>query len=232
MLEYLNKINNFLEGVPLSVTKFFRTAFKSSEELVQSYVDSVCRWAAWRVNISVEWVRQKVIIALWEQYSRYLVLLQAGAIVQKFMQNPLKAIVGFAKEFFKPFKKVREFIKVLYKEIPRLAENLANIMSALPPEPPNPNINFNAFKLNIHTISMKEILLGPAALQPPEKMFPEPPKPWSKETFNASFEDAKETAIAEGPQYKWKDGKWQTGEEKESGVKLSGGTESNGAALA
>ena len=217
MLEFLSKVNNFLEGVPLSVTKFFKSAFKSGEELVQSYVDSVCRWTAWRVNITIERLRQKVIIALWEQYSRYLILLRAGQIIQNFIRDPLGTLGRFAGEFFKPFAKVKEFIRVLYKEVPRLAANLANIMQVLPPDPPNPNVNFNAFQLKIHSISMKEILLGPSGLQPPEEMFPEPEKPWSKETFNTSFEQAKKTSIAEGPVFKL---------DKESGVKMSGGFES------
>ena len=221
MLDELKRFNDFLEGVPLSMTRFFKVAFKSGEELAQSYVDAVCKWAAWKVNISVERVRQWIIKILWQKYGSALGLLAAGQKVKQVLTDPTK-ILSMIGEFFKPFKVIEKFIRTLVKEVPRLAENLANIASSLPPEPPNPNINFNAFKLNIHTISMKDVLNGPN-MPSPEQMFPEPPSPWSKESFNSAFEDAKETAIAEGPIFKLP--------EKESGVKLSDGTESNGTSI-
>ena len=191
MLEYLQKVNDFLEQVPLSVTKFFKQAFKAGEELVQEYVDAVCRWVAWQVNINIERVRQKVIRALWQQYSKYLVMLQAAQVIKKFLSDPIGTIFSFAEQYFKPYSKVIEFIKVLGNELPRLAKNLAEIARALPPEPPSPDINFNQFKIKVHTISMKEVLAGPDSIPPPEQMFPEPPKPWSKETFDSAFDNAK-----------------------------------------
>ena len=92
MLDELKKFNDFLEGVPRSITVFFKAAFKSGEELVQSYVDAVCTWAAWRVNITIEIARQWLIKALWKKYGKALKLLAAGQIVKKFFQNPLKII--------------------------------------------------------------------------------------------------------------------------------------------
>lgn len=225
MLDFLKKVNDFLEEVPSSVTKFFKAAFKSGEEFVQDEVDSICRWVAWQVNINIERLRQKVIKALWEQYSKYLVMLKAASVVKRFLTNPIKAIKDFAEEFFKPFKVINQFIRVLTKEIPRLAKNLAEVVNALPPDPPNPRINFNAFKLKVHTISMKEILLGPAALPPPEQMFPEPPKPFGKETFNAAFEGAKKKAADEEVVFKLPD--WA-----QRNNKVSGGTEEGDTTIA
>ena len=221
MLEELKNFNDFLEGVPLSVTKFFKTFFKSSEELTQSYVDNVCRWMAWRVNITVETARQWLIGILWSKYGSALGLIAAGEKVRNALSDPIGAIGGMLGEFFKPFAVIKEFITTLIKEVPRLAKNLANIMSVLPPEPPNPRINFDAFKLDIHTISMKDVINGPN-MPTPEQMFPEPASPFSKESFNSAFEEAKKTSIAEGPIFK----------PKESGVKISGGTESDGTSIA
>lgn len=225
MLDFLHKVNDFLEEVPLSVTKFFKAAFKSGEEFIQEEVDAICRWVAWQVNINIERLRQKVIIALWEQYSKYLVLLKAAAVVKRFFTNPIEAIKDFAEEYFKPFKVIHQFLKVLYQELPKLAQNLAEIMNALPPDPPNPKINFNAFKLKVHSVSMKEILLGPAALPPPEEMFPEPPKPFGKETFNEAFENAKKKADEEEVVFRLPN--WA---QKKS--RVSGGTEKGDSTIA
>ena len=205
MLEYLTKVNDFLERVPLSVTKFFKNAFKAGEEIVQEYVDVVCRWVAWQVNINIERVRQKVIRALWQQYGKYLIMLQAAQIIKEFLHDPIGTIFKFAKKYFEPYEKVIEFIKVLGNELPRLAQNLAEIARALPPEPPSPDINFNEFKIKVHTISMKEVLLGPDSIPPPEQMFPEPPRPWSKGAFDATFEGAKAIMKEDNVVYKMSD---------------------------
>ena len=215
MLDELKKFNDFLEGVPLSVTKFFKATFKSGEEFAQSYVDAVCRWAAWRVNKTIEVMRQWLIRALWKKYGSALSLLAAGQKVKKAITNPIKFIGDVLGELFKPFVVIQKFITTFAKELIRLAKNLAEIMSVLPPEPPDPRINYDEFKLKVHTISMKEVLAGPEALPSPDEMFPEPPKPWSKATFNASFSDAKDVISEDRPFFKLP--------EKESGVKVSGG---------
>lgn len=191
MLEFLKKVNDFLETVPIGVLNFFKKAFKAGETYVQEQVDIICRWVAWGVNINIERLRQKVIKALWEQYSKYLILLQAGQVVQNFLSDPLGTIGSFASNFFKPFAKVKEFIQVVVREVPRLAENLANIANSLPPEPPDPHINFNAFELKINTITMKDVMNGPNNMPTPEEMFPEPEKPFGKASFDAAFDKAK-----------------------------------------
>lgn len=219
-LDWLVKINDFLETVPENVLKYFKALTRSGEELTQSYVDVVCRWLAWKVNIMVERKRQQVIKTLSEQYGGYLSLV-AGVNVVKQAFNPLNA-GSFFKKFAAPVQAIIDFIKLLMKEIPRLAENLANIASALPPEPPNPNINFNEFKLKVGTISLGEIASGNTG-PTPEEMFPEPPSPFSKEAFNSSFENAKSAAADEGVVYKLP---------QKSEKKLSGGPESDGTAIA
>lgn len=198
-LDWLVKINDFLEGVPKSVISYFNALTKSGEELVQSQVDATCAWLAWKVNIMVERKRQQVIKTLYEQYGGYLSMFAGISAVTQAL-NPLKA-GSFFKKFLAPAGAIKSFLTTLMTEIPRLAANLANIASALPPEPPNPHINYNAFKLNIHTISIKDIMAGPN-MPSPEQMFPEPAKPWSREAFNASFDDAKETAAVNGVIFK------------------------------
>ena len=204
MLDFLTKVNDFLEQVPDNTLNFFNSFFKSGEELVQSKVDLVCAWVSWQVNITIERLRQRVLKALWQHYNKYLILLKAGSIIQDFVTDPIGTIGRFANEFLKPFKKVKEFIEVLVKEIPRLAMNLARIAESLPPTPPSPDINFNAFDIKVNTISMKEIMAGIDNLPSPEEMFPEPTRPFGKKTFDASFQNAKATTAADQIVYKLK----------------------------
>ena len=49
-------------------------------------------------------------------------------------------------------------------------------------------INYNKFKLKVKTISMSDIKSDPSNLPAPEVMFPEPERPFSKETFTKTFE--------------------------------------------
>ena len=114
-------------------------------------------------------------------------VMQMMLVIQKFMENPLYYLFKFALEIFAPFYLVINWYKTLLTEIPRLAQNLAKIASALPPSSPNPNINFNAFKLNIKTISISDITGNPDKLPLPETMFPEPEKPFTGETFDNIF---------------------------------------------
>lgn len=189
-LEWLVKINDWLEQVPLTVNKWFDRTFKSAENWTQDKVDLVCARMAWRVNVAVERKRQEIITTLINQYASNSKLLILVNIVQTVKKNPLKAIGLFFEPFIKPIKTVLEYAKVLMVEIPRLARNLANIANSLPPAPPNPHINFNAFKLRINTITLADVTSG-GDLPTPEEMFPEPPKVFSKKIFDKSFEKAK-----------------------------------------
>lgn len=201
-LDWLVKVNDFLESVPGSVLAYFKALSKSGEALVQSQVDIICAWLAWKVNLMVERKRQQVVQTLYEQYGGYLQMFSGVGIVKNAVSDPLGAIGGFLGQFAAPIMPVVSFFKTLLVELPRLAANLANIANALPPEPPNPHINYHAFKLKIGTISIKEVMFGLAGSPTPEQMFPEPAKPFSKEAFNASFDGAKKTAAAEGVIYK------------------------------
>lgn len=228
-LDWLVKVNDFLEQVPNSVLTYFRALSKSGEVLVQTQVDVICAWLAWKVNIMVERKRQQVIKTLQEQYGGYLAMMSAVTVVKQVLSDPLGAIGGFFGKFAAPIVAIYEFLKTLIKEIPRLAENLANIANALPPEPPNPHINYNAFKLRIGTISMGEIM-GTSPMPTPEEMFPEPPKPFSKAAFDASFQNAKAAGAEEGIVYKMPDVKTKLANLKTT--KLSGGFESDGTPIA
>ena len=201
-LDWLVKVNDFLEGVPASVITYFNALTKSGEELTQSYVDTACAWLAWKVNIIVETKRQQVVQTLYEQYGGYMQMFGAVNVVKNAISDPIGAIGGFLGKFSAPITAVIDFFTTLMKEIPRLAANLANIASALPPDPPNPKINFNAFKLKIGTITLKEVMSGTEGIPTPRQMFPEPASPFSKEAFNSSFDNAKKTAAAEGVIYK------------------------------
>ena len=201
-LDWLVKTNDLLESIPGSMLNFFRALSKSGETLTQSYVDIVCKRAAWHVNILVERARQGIIKTLWNQYGKYIAMMQCVNIIQKAVTDPIGTVGSVFGKFAAPVKSVVSFVTTLAKEVPRLAANLANLASALPPDPPNPNINFNAFKVEVHTITMQDILRGPDGMPTPEQMFPEPPSAFSKEAFGASFAEAKETSAKYGVTYK------------------------------
>lgn len=192
-LDWLVKVNDCLEELPENVIDFYNSFIKSAKDLTQEYVDKVCEWMAWWVNVTVERLRQKTIKTLIQQYSSYFVVLKWVQVIQDVMKNPIKAIGSFFGMFSKPVQAVIEFITVLAVELPRLAENLAKIVEALPPSPPTElGINFNAFKKNlkINTVTMKDITSG-GNFVPPEKMFPEPESPFGKAAFEAAFSGAK-----------------------------------------
>lgn len=188
-LEFLKKINDWLETVPLRVINAFENFIGNGEHILQEKVDAICVWLAWKVNIQIERVRQKVIKTLWGMYQKTVMgkVMKAATATKEFVSDPIGSIGDIASVLFGPFKPIIEWVKVAMKEIPRLARNLAKIASAIPPTPPNPRINYDKFKIQVKTISFSMITSDPSNMPPPEVIFPEPPKPFSKETFENVF---------------------------------------------
>lgn len=199
-LDYLVSFNDFLERVPINALEFFKKMFKAGEEYTQDFVDACCRWIAWKINIMVERQRQKVIKKLAGQYSGAQKVAATLNVVKNALSDPIGTLGSVFSWWVKPYSKATEFVKTLIREIPRLTENLANIMNSLPPEPPNPRINFNAFKLKINTITLAD--LAGSQMPTPEEMFPAPPSPFSKEVFDKSFENASAQTAEEQVLYK------------------------------
>lgn len=195
-LDWLVKTNEFLEKLPEGVLKYFYAFSNMGENLAQSYVDIVCRHAAWRVNITVERLRQRVLKTLNNQYGFILKIISTINIGKQVASNPLGAIGSFFSTITKPLSMALYFITTLATELPKLARNFSNIMAVLPPEPPSPHINYDAFQLKIQTVSM-DALLSADSLPDPEVLFPEPEKPWSTRAFQDSFESASEKASEE-----------------------------------
>ena len=188
-LEWLSKINDFLEQVPANVDKWFSQTFKAGEELTQDFVDKQCVWLSNKINRRIEEKRQQVIKTLQDEYGGYLNALSVITVIKQVLTNPIGLIGSFFNILAGPYGKVVSFLQALIKEVPRLAANLANIANSLPPAPPNPHINFNKFKIKVNSISMGDIM-GGATMPSPEQMFPEEKKPFGKEAFNEMFENA------------------------------------------
>lgn len=189
-LDFLTATNQWLEKVPLTYIEALENMVGNAETAVQSKVDQICVWLSWKVNIAIERKRQAIIKILYEQYQSTMMgkVMKTAMAVKSFLSNPLGAIGSFASAIAAPIAAVLSWISILMVEIPKLAENLAKIASALPPTPPNPNINYDKFKVKVGSISMGMITSDPSSLPPPEVMFPEPPKPFSKQTFDKSFQ--------------------------------------------
>lgn len=213
-MEWIKNFNSLLEQIPKNALDFFDKTFKKGEEYTQDYVDTVCRWLAWGININVERIRQGIIKKLAAQYSKATSVMAGVSVVKNALSDPIGSLGSVFSYFSKPYTFAKNVYQLIVVEIPRLAENLANIANVLPPEPPNPHINFNAFKLQIGTISMVEIT-GASSMPSPEQMFPEPPSPFSKAAFDNSFENAKAKTAESQVMYK-----------------LSGGSESDGTTIA
>ena len=188
-LEWLSKINDFLEQVPVNVNTWFTNTFKSGEELTQDFVDKQCIWLSNKINRMIEEKRQQVIKTLQDEYGGYLKALTVVTIIKKAVSDPLGTIGSFFGMLAGPYAKVVDFLQALIREVPRLAANLANIANSLPPAPPNPHINFNKFQIKVNSISMGDIM-GGGAMPSPEQMFPEVKSPSGKEAFDDMFENA------------------------------------------
>ena len=204
MANWLKSVNDFLEQVPASTITAFNHIFKKGEEYTQDFVDSVCIWLAWSVNVNVERMRQRVIKYLADHYKGTLRVASAVNVVKNAVTDPIGTAGAVFSYFSKPFSAAKEFMSMLIVEIPRLASNLANIAESLPPSPPNPHINFDAFKLRVGTISLSEIM-GSPTMPTPEQMFPEPPSPFSKAAFDKSFENATAETAEDQIVYKLKE---------------------------
>lgn len=190
-LDWLVKINDYLENFPTTILSYFDALAAFGENLTQEYVDIWCRYLAWQVNINIERLRQRVLKSLNEQNGVLSKVMGIINLAQQVISNPLGVIGSFFRKITGPISAGYYFITTLVKELARLAKNLARIVEVLPPEPPNPHINFNEFKIKVNTVSMSS-LGGVDALPPPEVMFPEPlEKPFSRESFNASFDSGK-----------------------------------------
>lgn len=191
-LSFLKTTNDWLEDVPIRITAAYNNFIGNGEDLAQSKVDIFCAWLAWKVNIAVERKRQAVLQILYDQYKSTAggKVASVARAIQDFCNDPIGAIGALAGAIFGPVFAVFKWIVELGKEILRLASNLARIMAVLPPSPPNPRINYDKFKLKVKSISMAEVTSNPYNLPPPEVMFPEPQKPFTKESFTEGFEKA------------------------------------------
>lgn len=189
-LDFLITTNEWLEDMPIRITMAYNNFIGNGEDLGQSKVDKFCAWLAWKVNIAIERKRQTVLKILHEQYKSTAAgkVMSVANAVQEFCNDPIGAIGALAGAILGPVFAVFKWVTQLVVEIIKLAANLAKIMAVLPPSPPNPHINYDKFKLNVKSISMAEIMADPSSLPAPEVMFPEPPKPFTKESFSEGFE--------------------------------------------
>lgn len=188
--DFLKSVNDYLESVPKRVNNAFENAIGDGNKIAQSKVDIICAWLAWRINVSVESMRQSVLRGLYGMYKSTVTgqVMKCANMITRFVRNPLGTLASFASTIFAPVSSVTSWLPNLIKQLVRLAENLANIASSLPPSPPSPHLNYDKFKLKIKSISLSDITSDPSNLPAPETMFPEPEKPFSDKTFANTFE--------------------------------------------
>ena len=196
-LDWLKKTNKFLEGVPQGIIDYFNNL--NDMNLIQEQVDAICEYAAWKVNLSVEKVRQQVIRVLRRQCKQVKDILKFMKKLKDAIANPIAAIEAVVQlikmiieKLLGPYYELVKFMIRLAVEIAKLAKNLQNIMEVLPPSPPSTDINYNKFALKIGSISMDMIMDdGGQEMQNPDQMFPEPKKPFTKNTFKQVFNKVK-----------------------------------------
>lgn len=205
-LAFLSTTNDWLEKVPQTTIDSFNNIIGTGENIAQSKVDDICEWLSYKVNVAVERKRQALIKTLHEQYmnNQNGPLMKAAKAISSFFSDPLGALGSLASAIFEPIKPVFDWLKILTKEIPRLAANLANIVSVLPPPPPNPHINFDKFKLKVNSFGLKEIVKGTSGMKAPEQMFSAPPDPFHADNFTGLFGDSSAELISEAFKYKLK----------------------------
>lgn len=196
ILGFLRTANAALEQIPGGIITYFDAIADMGENVSQAFVDAVCRYAAWMVNINIERIRQKVLKSIYDQNIVVRIIVDILEIGKKVILNPLDVIPTFFERLTAPFRVAKEIIVDIVKEISRLSENVTKIMSVLPPDPPNPDINFHEFKIKIYTFGMGA--LAPSDSFPaPEVLFPQPPSPFGKDTFMEAFAEGKKTFSAE-----------------------------------
>lgn len=189
---FLKATNDWLEGVPAQIDAAYENFMGNSEAMSQEEADVICAWLSWKVNIAVERKRQAILKVLYGQYQSTAAgkVMKAATVVKSFLSDPLGTLGSFASLIFGPVPAVLKWVSELAKEVLRLGVNLAAIVSALPPSPISPNINYNKFQLKINSLSMGDVMSDPSSLPPPEVMFPEPQKPFTEDTFAKGFESA------------------------------------------
>lgn len=199
LLNWLSKVNSYLEEDPLVIAKFLNRISSSAEEVPQTAVDIICEWSACRVNRKIERIRQWIIRSLHGQNKFVNAILTPIKSLYNAYKNPidgLGAVISVVKSILKiiwgPIFILGEFIYDLGKEVLRLAKNLALIASSLPPRPINPRVNFNKFRLSIGSLGMNTITEDPSNLPDPDKLFPQTaPTPFISKEFWAK--------VGEGP---------------------------------
>ena len=196
VLDWLKEANNTLEQVPNGILIYFDAITQLGERATQSFVDGVCRYAAWMVNITVERIRQKVLKGLYDQNSLVRKVINVINVGKQVIQDPLGAIGSFFGTVTSPITTAIKFTVELVQELAKLAANVTRIASALPPPPPNPHINYNEFKLKLGVFSMGA-LSSADSLPDPEVLFPKPENPFGPLAFKKSFEEGA-TAFNDG----------------------------------
>ena len=193
VLDWLKNANATLEQLPNGILSYFDAIAQLGEKASQTFVDGICEYAAWMVNITVERIRQRILEGLYEQNTVVRVITDTINIGKKVIQDPLGTIASFFSTITSPFTEAIKFAVELIQELAKLAGNLAKIASALPPAPPNPQINYDKFQLKLGDISMGA--LGSAdSLPEPEVIFPRPENPFGKNAFKKAFAEGKKAS--------------------------------------
>ena len=208
LLKGLKTFNASLEDLPHSIIVMFDRVFGVADEVPQKGVDMICEWAAWFINYHVEQGRQSIVKSLHEQNSLVNKVLGPIRTVQKVVTDPIgalgavvSAIKSIANIFIGPIVTFVNFMIELTKELLKTAKNIAKLAEVLPPTPPNPEINFNKFKLDLGSIGIATVLEDPNNMPSPEEKFPEPIKPFSIAYFKALGNEAKTVYRKEKPFY-------------------------------
>lgn len=189
---FLKTTNDWLESVPKRARNALNNAVGNGEKIAQSKVDEVCIWLSWKINVQIERVRQSLIRTLYGMIQSTAAgrVMKMATAIKEFVSDPLGALGTFASAVFSPVTATLNWIPTLIKEVPRLAENLANIASVLPPEPPNSRINYDKFRIRVKSFSWSTLTSDPSKLPPPEVVFPPPSSIQSpKVTFDKAMEE-------------------------------------------